>query len=105
MQSRSRLFLFIAILLLAFPALVLACEGEEPADSTPVDGSRPTEVAGTSAGGAAKGRFASVSAGEQYTCAVRADGSVSCWGDDFGRGTPPKGGSPPSARGTSTLAV
>ena len=51
MKSHSRLFLFIAILVLAFPALILACGGEEPADSTSADGSRPTEDAGTNDGG------------------------------------------------------
>ena len=51
MKIHSRLFLFTAILALVFPALILACEGEEPADSTSAEESRPTEDAGTSDGG------------------------------------------------------
>ena len=39
-----------------------------------------------------KTEFASVSAGANYTCGVRADGSVACWGDDsWGKATPPEG--------------
>ena len=36
--------------------------------------------------------FASVSAGAAYTCGLRRDGSVQCWGDDVvGEATPPPG--------------
>ena len=38
------------------------------------------------------GEFISVSAGYGYTCGVRRDGSVECWGlDDHGQATPPEG--------------
>ena len=44
-----------------------------------------------------KTEFASVSAGANYTCGLRADGSVACWGSDYGgKATPPEGSSPPS---------
>ena len=36
--------------------------------------------------------FISVGAGERYTCGVRDDGTVECWGDDrYGQATPPGG--------------
>ena len=36
--------------------------------------------------------FISVGAGERYTCGVRDDGTVECWGDDkYGQTTPPGG--------------
>ena len=39
-----------------------------------------------------EGEFASVSAGRQHTCGVRAGGSVACWGSNqFGHATPPAG--------------
>ena len=48
---------------------------------------------------APSGEFASVSASADYTCGVRLDGSVECWGanEDFfgnevGQATPPSGG-------------
>ena len=38
------------------------------------------------------GQFASVSAGLHHTCAVRTDGSITCWGGDgWGEATPPNG--------------
>ena len=40
----------------------------------------------------AEGEFASVSAGKNHTCGVRADGSVACWGrDGDGEATAPEG--------------
>ena len=51
MKVHSRLFLFIAILVLVFPALALACGGEGSDDSTSTGGSRPTEDAVTSDAG------------------------------------------------------
>ena len=51
MKIHSRLFLFIAILALSFPALNLACGGEEPTGSTPAVESRTTEAPGISDGG------------------------------------------------------
>ena len=42
---------------------------------------------------APNGKFATVSAGNGHTCGVRQDGSVDCWGEDFGgQATPPTGG-------------
>ena len=36
--------------------------------------------------------FSQVSAGDEHTCAVKTDGTVACWGDDFyGQATPPAG--------------
>ena len=78
MKTHSRLFLFIAILALSFPALILACGGEEPTGSTPAVESRTPEAPGATGkisaanildalGGMdsvrAEGEFASVSAG------------------------------------------
>ena len=107
MKTHSRLFLFIAILALSFPALILACGGEDPTGSTPAVESRTTEAPGATGeisaanildalggmdSGRAEGEFASVSAGGAHTCGVRLDGSVACWGDDgFGKSTPPEG--------------
>ena len=50
MRTYSRLFLLIGILALCLPALILACGGEEPSDSTPAEESGPTEAAGASDG-------------------------------------------------------
>jgi len=37
-------------------------------------------------------RYVSVSAGESYTCGVRTDGSLACWGENAnGQGAPPNG--------------
>ena len=56
-------------------------------------------------GGDGSARFASVSAGYEYTCGVRDDGSVACWGDDgYGQATPRRGSSLPSAPGPDTPA-
>ena len=36
--------------------------------------------------------FTQVSAGDMYTCGVKTDGAVACWGDNYyGQGTPPPG--------------
>src|SRR5438094_2204048 len=38
----------------------------------------------------APGTVAQVSAGADYSCALRTDGTVACWGDNyFGQATPP----------------
>ena len=38
------------------------------------------------------GSFTSISAGDDYTCAVKADGLVQCWGNNaFGKASPPSG--------------
>ena len=38
------------------------------------------------------GELASVSAGADYTCGVKADGSLACWGaNNFGQASPPQG--------------
>ena len=43
-------------------------------------------------GDAHEPRNVSVSAGHDYTCMVRTDGSVACWGDnEYGQATPPDG--------------
>ena len=107
MKTHSRLFLFIAILALSFPALILACGGEDPTGSTPAVESRATEAPGATGeisaanildalggmdSGRAEGEFASVSAGGEHTCGVRLDGSVACWGwNTLGRTTPREG--------------
>jgi alpha-tubulin suppressor-like RCC1 family protein len=38
------------------------------------------------------GSFVEVTAGGFHSCAIRSDGTLACWGDDFdGRNTPPEG--------------
>ena len=72
-----------------------------------------TEAKGESGVGAdgASVSFASVSAGWNYTCGVRDDGSVECWGNDYyvwvnGRATPPAGEfASVSAGGSHTCGV
>ena len=114
MKIHSRLFLFIAILVLAYPALILACGGEEPNGSTPAVGSRTTGAPGATGKGGdtnilggpggmdrgrAEGEIASISAGREHTCGLRVDGSVACWGyNDDGRATM---GRPRRRRGSS----
>jgi hypothetical protein len=40
--------------------------------------------------------YRQVIAGERYTCVLRRNGTVACWGaNDFGEATPPAGSSPP----------
>ena len=51
MRTHSRLFLIIGILALCFPALILACGGEEEAGSTPAVESRSPDAVATGDGG------------------------------------------------------
>ena len=106
---RQSLVIRLAILLMA--AAPAACGGnasEPDASSDTVratgeagsdESSRPSgrETEDTSKeGGGGSARFASVRAGFDYTCGVRSDGSVACWGDNYdGQATPPGGSSHP----------
>jgi hypothetical protein len=43
-------------------------------------------------GGACTASWKAVGAGEDFTCAIRGDGTLACWGDDrFGQASPPTG--------------
>ena len=105
MEHALRTIVFLALTRLAF----VACDQATP---TPVPMSTPTPTATptpspqrTPLGAIGDERFTTVSAGEQYTCGVKADDSVACWGwDEHGEATPPEGSSPPSARGFTTPA-
>ena len=49
------------------------------------------------------GKFASVSAGENYACGIQADGTIACWGDNtYGEATPPAGVFTSISAGVST---
>ena len=52
------------------------------------------------------GRFQSVSAGERHSCAVRADGTALCWGQNFGESStlPPSVLDPPAGRYSAVSA-
>ena len=58
MRTRSPLILLIGILAVFLPAVILACGGEEPADSTPAVESPQTETAEASDGESEEGRGA-----------------------------------------------
>lgn len=50
------------------------------------------EIGGGMSGGAPAGPLRAVSVGSLYACAVKADKSVACWGDDeYRRARPPSG--------------
>jgi len=52
------------------------------------------------------GTFTQVSAGGDYSCGVKADGSLACWGyNDYGEVTPAAGTSPRSPLATSTVVA
>ncbi len=80
------LILLLAVLILV--STLAACEAEatKRADST------ITEIGQAKGDNTMMGNFASVSAGYEHTCGVRADGSVACWGRaQEGQTLPPEG--------------
>jgi hypothetical protein len=70
------------------PIIVLALLGAVlAAPAGPVDGARAGDAASLASAG-----IQAVSAGGSTTCAIRADGTLACWGrDDFGQANPPAG--------------
>ena len=79
MERRS-----IPLLLLA--TLILGCNDHTITDPRPKSPTRPSAVL------LEPGTVAQVSAGGFHSCALRTEGSIACWGDDFfGQTTPPSG--------------
>ncbi len=75
------LALLLAILLLG--AAVVACENVSTEAAVPAATPTPETEAVP---------FVAVSSGAEYSCTLREDGSVACWGrDDSGKATPPHG--------------
>lgn len=63
-----------------------------PAAMASLEGALAGTGVNASPRGIAKPAFASVSAGDAYTCAVKTDGTVACWGDNrYGQAAPPTG--------------
>jgi hypothetical protein len=95
---RKKLLLGV-VALVASAVATFACVGDDPVASNPtVDGGGGSETSNTTDSGGGDGGTAiaivDVSSGDHFACAVRADGSVVCWGTNaFGEaGQPAAGG-------------
>ena len=70
-----------------FDSLLPSTSSRQTTRPEPTATPRPTPVPGSGTG-----EYQQVSAGDDYTCAVKANGHVVCWGDDRqGQATPPTG--------------